>query len=102
MNKLAVQRQSRPLLPELSQLFTGLPAFAGLRPFFENHVMRLEDETKEGLYEVRAELPGVDPISMLIEMVPLLALFELSILIARAFGRPGEAGGMARPSTQEQ
>ena len=65
MNKLAVQRQSRPLLPELSelsQLFTGLPAFAGLRPFFENHVMRLEDETKEGLYEVRAELPGVDPI----------------------------------------
>ena len=65
MNKLAVQRQSRLLLPELSelsQLFTGLPAFAGLRPFFENHVMRLEDETKEGLYELRAELPGVDPI----------------------------------------
>jgi sec-independent protein translocase protein TatC len=51
---------------------------------------------------VAAALPGVDPISMLIEMVPLLALFELSILIARAFGRPGEAGGMARPSTQEQ
>jgi sec-independent protein translocase protein TatC len=50
---------------------------------------------------VAAALPGVDPVSMLIEMVPLLALFELSILIARAFGRPGEAGGMARPSTQE-
>jgi len=49
-----------------------------------------------------AALPGTDPISMLLEMVPLLALFELSILIARAFGRPGEAGGMARPSTQEQ
>ncbi len=65
MNKLAVQRQSRPLLPELSelsQLFTGLPAFAGLRPFFDNHLMRLEDETKEDIYEVRAELPGVDPI----------------------------------------
>ena len=62
MNKLAVQRQSRPLLPELSDLVTGLPAFAGLRPFFDNHVMRLEDETKEGIYEVRAELPGVDPI----------------------------------------
>ena len=62
MNKLAVQRQSRPLLPELSELFNGLPAFAGLRPFFENHLMRLEDETKEGMYEVRAELPGVDPI----------------------------------------
>ncbi len=62
MNKLAVQRQSRPLLPELSQLVTGLPALAGLRPFFENHPLRLEDETREDVYEVRAELPGVDPI----------------------------------------
>lgn len=49
-----------------------------------------------------AALPGVDPISMLIEMVPLLLLFELSILIARAFGTPKVAGGMASPSTQEQ
>ena len=68
MNKPAVQRQSRPLLPELSELFNGfptfanLPAFASLRPFFDNHVLRLEDEMKEGLYEVRAELPGVDPL----------------------------------------
>lgn len=50
---------------------------------------------------VAAALPGVDPVSMLIEMVPLLVLFELSILLARAFGRPGKAGGMAEPSTQE-
>jgi len=56
------------LLPELSELFNGfptfanLPAFASLRPFFDNHVLRLEDEMKEGLYEVRAELPGVDPL----------------------------------------
>ncbi|MFL5901914.1 MAG: twin-arginine translocase subunit TatC [Solirubrobacterales bacterium] len=49
-----------------------------------------------------AALPGVDPISMLIEMVPLLLLFELSILIARAFGTPKAAGGIARPSTQER
>lgn len=49
-----------------------------------------------------AALPGVDPISMLIEMVPLLLLYELSILIARAFGTPKAAGGMARPSTQER
>jgi sec-independent protein translocase protein TatC len=33
-------------------------------------------------------LPGVDPVTMLIEMVPLLVLFELSILLASAFGRP--------------
>jgi sec-independent protein translocase protein TatC len=51
---------------------------------------------------IAAALPGVDPISMLLEMVPLLVLFELSILIARAFGTPKAAGGMARPSTQEQ
>ena len=67
MNKPAVQRQSRPLLPELSELFNGFPTFAnlsalaGLRPFFDSHLLRLEDEMKEGLYEVRAEVPGVDP-----------------------------------------
>ena len=71
MNKLAVQRQSRPLLPELSELFkpfpsfptfAGLPSIAGLRPFFDNNLLRLEDETREGVYLIRAELPGVDPI----------------------------------------
>src|SRR5258707_7389172 len=67
VNKPAVQRQSRPLLPELSELFNGfatfahLPALAGLRPFFDSNLLRLEDEMKEGLYQVRAELPGVDP-----------------------------------------
>lgn len=49
-----------------------------------------------------AALPGVDPISMLIEMVPLLALYELSILLARAFGRPKARGGTTEPSTQER
>jgi len=49
-----------------------------------------------------AALPGVDPVSMLIQLVPLLALYELSILLARAFGRPERAGGVAKPSTQER
>jgi HSP20 family protein len=67
VNQLAVQRQSRPLLPELSELFSGFssfPTFAGLaslRSFFDGNLLRLEDETKDGIYEVRAELPGVDP-----------------------------------------
>jgi HSP20 family protein len=61
VNKPAVQRQSRPLLPELSELLNGIPTFASLRPLFEGRLLRLEDETKEGVYEVRAELPGVDP-----------------------------------------
>jgi sec-independent protein translocase protein TatC len=39
-------------------------------------------------------LPGVDPISMIIEMAPLVVLFEVSILLSRAFGRPsGENAG---------
>jgi sec-independent protein translocase protein TatC len=51
---------------------------------------------------VAAALPGVDPVSMLIEMAPLLALYELSILLARAFDRQKAPGGMAKPSTQER
>jgi sec-independent protein translocase protein TatC len=35
-----------------------------------------------------AALPGIDPVSMLIEMVPLLALYELSILLARSMRGP--------------
>jgi len=50
---------------------------------------------------IAAALPGVDPVSMIIEMVPLLVLFELSILLARVLGRPGESGRAAEPSTQE-
>jgi sec-independent protein translocase protein TatC len=38
---------------------------------------------------VAAALPGVDPVSMLLEMVPLVVLYELSIVLARVFGEPG-------------
>ncbi len=48
-----------------------------------------------------AALPGVDPVTMLIEMVPLLVLYELSILLARVLGRPGTSGGVAQPTPQE-
>jgi Tat protein translocase TatC len=33
-------------------------------------------------------LPTIDPVTMLIEMVPLIVLYELSILLASAWGRP--------------
>lgn len=62
MNKPAVQRQWRTLLPELSDFFAGWPTLAGLRPFFDSHVLRMEDESRDGYYLVRTELPGVDPI----------------------------------------
>jgi sec-independent protein translocase protein TatC len=33
-------------------------------------------------------LPGTDPVSMLLEFVPLLLLYEASVILARIFGRP--------------
>jgi sec-independent protein translocase protein TatC len=45
---------------------------------------------------VAAALPGVDPVSMLLETAPLIALYELSIVLARAFGRPAAAAPAPR------
>ncbi len=39
---------------------------------------------------VAAALPGVDPVSMLLETAPLIALYELSIVLARIWGTPRE------------
>jgi Tat protein translocase TatC len=50
---------------------------------------------------VAAALPGVDPVTMLIEMAPLIVLYELSILLARLFGTPS-SGRLPEPSTQER
>lgn len=41
-----------------------------------------------GCAVVAAALPGVDPVTMLLETVPLVALYELSLVLARAFGKP--------------
>lgn len=61
MSTVSVRRQPISLFPDLSELFASFPSFAGLRPAFDTRVMRLEDETKDGRYLVRAEMPGVDP-----------------------------------------
>jgi len=42
-----------------------------------------------GCAVLAAALPGVDPVSMLLETAPLIALYELSIVLARVFGEPG-------------
>jgi sec-independent protein translocase protein TatC len=54
-----------------------------------------------GCAVVAAALPGVDPVSMLIEMVPLVLLYELSILLARVFGRTAEADAPDRLASAE-
>lgn len=61
MSKLPVQRRPRSFFPEMSELFEGFPSWTGLRPAFGGHIIRVEDETKDGSYNVRAEIPGVDP-----------------------------------------
>jgi len=35
-------------------------------------------------------LPGTDPVTMLIELAPLLGLFELSLILGRLFGTPAK------------
>jgi sec-independent protein translocase protein TatC len=40
------------------------------------------------LLVVAALLPGTDPVTMLIEAVPLILLFEASVLLSRILGRP--------------
>jgi sec-independent protein translocase protein TatC len=43
-----------------------------------------------GIAVLAALLPTIDPVTMLLEMVPLIVLYELSIVLASAFGRPPE------------
>jgi sec-independent protein translocase protein TatC len=46
-------------------------------------------------------LPGTDPITMLIEAVPLVVLYEASVLLARAFGRPPEEAAESEIAVSE-
>lgn len=61
MTTLPVTRESHSLFPDFSDFLTAFPSFAGIRPMFDTRLMRLEDEMTEGRYEVRAEIPGIDP-----------------------------------------
>jgi sec-independent protein translocase protein TatC len=49
---------------------------------------------------VAAALPGVDPVSMVIEMVPLVVLYELSIVLASLFGQPGSRTAPSAPPAE--
>ena len=64
-------------------------------------IVKVEQLTKNRRYAylacavVAAALPGVDPVSMLLETAPLLVLYELSIVLARVFGSPAPASPIA-------
>jgi len=61
MSTLPASRRSRAVWPDLAEWFAGFPSWAEMRPVLGGHGMRLEDEMTEGRYEVRAEIPGIDP-----------------------------------------
>jgi sec-independent protein translocase protein TatC len=42
-------------------------------------------------------LPGTDPVTMLIELAPLLVLFEFSLILARILGTPSDRASSAEP-----
>src|SRR3954466_5804608 len=46
-------------------------------------------------------LPGTDPVSMLLEMAPLIALFEASLVLARVAGTPARADPHTELATAE-
>jgi sec-independent protein translocase protein TatC len=50
---------------------------------------------------VAMALPGTDPISMLLEMAPLIVLFEASLVLARVAGTPAPADPHTEPATAE-
>jgi sec-independent protein translocase protein TatC len=45
-----------------------------------------------------ALLPTIDPVTMLLEMVPLVLLYELSIVLARVFGTPRDRAPAVTPA----
>jgi sec-independent protein translocase protein TatC len=51
---------------------------------------------------VAAALPGGDPVSMILIMIPLILLYEASVQLARRFGRPTEPdlGAGAEPAPE--
>ena len=49
---------------------------------------------------VAALLPTVDPVSLVLETVPLVILFELSIVLASVLGRPREERAPTAPTTE--
>ncbi|MDQ3934136.1 MAG: twin-arginine translocase subunit TatC [Actinomycetota bacterium] len=47
-----------------------------------------------------ALLPTIDPVTMILEMIPLVILYELSILLARAFGTPRAGATAVEPAAR--
>lgn len=73
------------------QVPVGILALTRLGVLRVNQLRRNRRYAYLGCAVLAAALPGVDPVSMLLETAPLIALYELSIVLAAAFGRPAPA-----------
>lgn len=54
-----------------------------------------------GCAVLAALLPTIDPVTMILEMIPLIILYELSIILAKYVGKPPE-GFADEPSTEDE
>jgi HSP20 family protein len=54
-------RRQHGLLPELIDWAESFPSMFGFRPMPGVQGIRVEDFVEDGMYVVRAELPGIDP-----------------------------------------
>jgi HSP20 family protein len=57
------QIRLQSLLSDVAEMLPELPIVAALRQRFGRSPMPIEDITENGRYEVRAQIPGVDPTS---------------------------------------
>lgn len=53
-----------------------------------------------GIAILASLLPTIDPVTLLLEMIPLMLLYGLSILLARAFGRPPTEAAERTPAPE--
>lgn len=60
MSNLPAQ-QHRSFWPEFADFFSGIPSWPNLRPALGGHLIKVEEDVKDGKYQLRAELPGMDP-----------------------------------------
>jgi len=84
------------------QLPVGILALTRLRVVTPDQLAKNRRYAYLAIAVAAAMLPGVDPLLMLIEMVPLVILYELSILLARLFGHAEDRGVITEPSTQQR
>lgn len=61
MSNVDVQQHHRPSWPDINDFFSGFPGWGNRRTVFGGHPIKVEEDIKDDKYELKAEIPGVDP-----------------------------------------